>query len=475
MSTAFHRTVRRAVPAALAASALFPASASAHGLVGRTDLPIPDWMFAWGAAIVLIASFVALGTLWPRPRLQRHRVRPLFTVPGFVEPLCGLIGVAAFAVVVSCAFAGSTIALANLAPTVIYVHFWVAIPLLSVLFGNVFRLFNPWRAAYRGLTAVLFRLAPSLDAAPLRYPAWLGRWPAVAGLVGFGWLELVYVDRDVPATLGALALAYAFVQLVGMSLFGEETWSERGDAFGVYFGLAARLSVWERRGRQLCRRPLLSGVPDLDMVPGTVALLCTIIGTTTFDGASNGALWTEVAPHVQTFLTDRGLSLTVAGELTFSLGLALCIGVVAGFYRLGIAGMRSVDPRRDPGELARSFAHTLTPIALAYVLAHYFSLLVFQGQAIVYLISDPLGTGANLFGTANTQVDYTLISTRAIWYVQVAALIAGHVAGLVLAHDRALEVFRSDQRVAVRSQYWMLTVMVGFTCLGLWLLSAVNA
>src|SRR6185312_12006510 len=257
MSSAVSRTIRRAAPAAFAAAVLFPASASAHGLVGRTDLPIPDWMFAWGAAIVLIASFVALGTLWPRPRLQVHSVRPLFTVPRFVEPLCGLLGIAAFAIVVYCAFAGTTIALANLAPTAIYVHFWVAIPLLSVLLGNVFRLFNPWRAAYRGLTTVLFRLAPSLDAAPLRYPARLGRWPAVAGLVGFAWLELVYVDRDVPATLGILALAYAFVQVVGMSLFGEETWSELGDAFGVYFGLAARLSVWERRGRQLCLRPLL--------------------------------------------------------------------------------------------------------------------------------------------------------------------------------------------------------------------------
>ncbi len=467
-------TLRRATPIALAvplAAAALPASASAHGLVGRTDLPIPGWMFAWGAAIVLIASFVALGTLWPRPRLQQHGLRRVLTVPRFVEPVCGLLGVAAFAAVVYSALEGTTVALANLAPTAIYVHFWVGIPLLSILLGNVFRLFNPWRAFYRGLTAVAFRIAPSLNVAPLRYPARLGRWPAVAGLIGFAWLELVYVDRDVPSTLGLLALAYAFVQVVGMSLFGEETWSERGDSFGVYFGLAARLSVWERRGRELCLRPPLSGVPGLDMLPGTVILLCTIIGTTTFDGASNGALWTEVAPKLQTFLGHRGLSLTLAGELTFSLGLALCILGVAGFYRLGIAGMRSVDPRRDPRELSRAFAHTLTPIALAYVLAHYFSLLAFQGQAIAYLISDPLGTGANLFGTANAQVNYQLISSSAIWYVQVAALICGHVAGLVLAHDRALAVFRDDPRAAVRSQYWMLTVMVAFTCLGLYLLS----
>jgi hypothetical protein len=155
--------------------------------------------------------------------------------------------------------------------------------------------------------------------------------------------------------------------------------------------------------------------------------------------------------------------------------LAIAIAAVALFYELGIRGMRTVDPRRDAGELARSFAHTLAPIAFAYAIAHYFSLLVFQGQALIYLASDPLGTGANLLGTANTQVNYTLISGSGIWYVQVAALSAGHVAGLVLAHDRALTVFGDDRRAAIRSQYWMLTVMVGFTCLGLWLLSAVNA
>jgi hypothetical protein len=57
--------------------------------------------------------------------------------------------------------------------------------------------------------------------------------------------------------------------------------------------------------------------------------------------------------------------------------------------------------------------------------------------------------------------------------VQVVALVAGHVGGLTLAHDRALATYRSHEE-AVRSQYWMLVVMVGFTSLGLWLLSAVN-
>jgi hypothetical protein len=472
-STAAARTAALAA-ALLAAGALAPAAAQAHGISGSADLPIPEWMFAWAAAIVLIASFVALGVLWPRPRLQRPRLRRVLTIPRGVRTLCGLIGVALYGVVVYAAFAGTSVPTANLAPTAIYVAFWVGIPLLSVLLGDVFALFSPWRALYRWIAGAARRVSPSLDAEPMAYPAWLGRWPAAAGIAAFGWVELVYVDKDVPATLGVLALAYGFVQVVGMSLYGERAWSERADAFGVWFNLCSRISVWEVRGRELCLRAPLSGLPRLEPLPGTVALLCVLIGTTTFDGASNGVLWVDVAPWLQDRFTGIGFSLTVASELAASVGLAAAIAGVAAFYALGIRGMRTVDPRRDAGELARSFVHTLAPIAFAYVLAHYFSLLVFQGQALIYLASDPLGTGADLLGTANTQVDYRLISPTGIWYVQVGALVAGHVAGLVLAHDRALAVFGSGTRAAVRSQYWMLTVMVGFTCLGLWLLSAVN-
>ncbi|MDQ3721470.1 MAG: fenitrothion hydrolase, partial [Actinomycetota bacterium] len=155
--------------------------------------------------------------------------------------------------------------------------------------------------------------------------------------------------------------------------------------------------------------------------------------------------------------------------------LVVVVLLVAGLYRLGIAGMRRAS--RTPlstEELAARFAHTLVPIALAYVVAHYFSLLAIEGQRMGYLVSDPLGSGANIFGTNNATVDYAWVSATAIWYVQVAALVVGHVAGLVLAHERALVTF-GDSREATRSQYWMLVVMIAFTSLGLWLLSAANS
>jgi hypothetical protein len=456
-----------------AAFATLPGAALAHGLVGRQDLPIPRWLFAWGAAVVLVVSFVALAVLWPQARLEHLRERRLLRAPAVLEVLAGLLGVAAFVLVVYAGFAGTQTATANLAPTVIFVLFWVGIPFLSALFGNVFAAFNPWRAVARAVAWATSR-AGTKTPAPLAYPRWLGRWPAALGILAFAWVELVYVNRDDPSTLSILALAYAATQLVGMSLYGIEPWTRNADAFAVYFRLFSMLSPLHWRDRVLWLRAPLSGAPALHPVPGTVALLCTMIGTTSFDGLSQGALWTGtngIAPKLQERFVALGLHQVPALELTFTVGLVFMVLFVAGLYRVGVTGMATIGAGHDPSELGRRFAHSLVPIALAYVVAHYFSLLATQGQAMAALASDPLGDGSDLFGTASATIDYNVISATGVWYVQVAALVLGHAAGLTLAHDRALVVYRRVPD-ATRSQYWMLAVMVGFTSLGLWLLSA---
>ena len=129
----------------------------------------------------------------------------------------------------------------------------------------------------------------------------------------------------------------------------------------------------------------------------------------------------------------------------------------------------------DVKRLGRSFAHTLIPIALAYLVAHYFSAFLYQQQAqFTYILSDPLGHGSDLFGTAGGGINYGIVGSNTVWYVQVGALVIGHVVALTLAHDRALKVY-DNLRYASRSQYFMLAVMVGFTCFGLFLLSQANA
>lgn len=468
-------TVTTDIGVAAAALVLaLPAPAQAHGLAGRADLPVPRWLFAWAAATVLIVSFVALGVLWRRARLHDERLRPLVRLPAFLEPVYGVIGVAMFAGLVYAGFAGSQVPTANVVPTFVFVIFWVALAPLSALCGDLFRAFNPWRAFARATGWLATRGGRRLPA-PMPYPERLGCWPAAIGLVGFGWLELAATDGEVPGLLAKLLLAYAAIQMVGMALYGVERWTERGDAFAVYFGMFASLAPLTVRGGRLLRRRPLSGLSRLSWPPGTVQFLCAAIGITAFDGASGGELWTSVATNAQPWLTDDvGLSVGLANQTIATAGLALSIAIAAGFYYLGVAGIRRVDGERGVRELASHFAPSLVPLVLAYLVAHYFSFLVFQGQAAFYLVSDPLGDGADLLGTAGYVIDYGVVSMATVWYVQVAALVAGHAAGLAVAHDRALALYGSSQK-ATRSQYWMLVVMVGFTSLGLWLLSEAAA
>jgi hypothetical protein len=459
----------------LLAGLAVPGSASAHGIQLVTDLPIPEWLFAWATAIVLVVSFVALATLWPAPALDARRDHAWLRYPRWLDPLCGAIGVALFVLIVYAGIDGAQLVTANITPTWIYVVFWVGLAILSVFLGDAFRPFNPWRAIARAVAWIASRVrrgAPGSQ--PLPYPDWLGRWPAAFGILCFAWLELVDnpAQRVEPQLLAFLALAYAAVQLVGMSLYGIETWSDRGDAFGVYFGLFGLMAPLRWEDGRIYRRPPFVGAVALEMAPGTIALIAVMIGSTSFDGFSNGTVWISVFPHLYDLFTSLGISNPdTATECAYTLGLLAAIAIVGGLYRLGTYGMRSIGAGHSAGELSRRFAHTLLPISIAYVIAHYFSLLAFSGQSMIPLISDPLGSGANIFGTANFQVNYSIVSGNAVWYVQVGALIVGHVGGLTLAHDRALTIYRRA-REATRSQYWMLTVMVTFTSLGLWILSS---
>lgn len=449
-----------------------PDPAAAHGLVARADLPIPQWLFAWAATLVLVASFVGLAALWRRPRLERAPARPLLRIPAWLDAACGVVGVAIFALVVYSGLAGPRSSAANLAPTFVYVLLWVGVAPLSALLGDVFRAFNPWRAVARAAAWAIATTRATPNRPLLTYPERLGRWPAAAGLFGFAWLELVYSNSEDPRVIAVLALVYAALQLAAMAVFGIERWSDRGDAFGVYFNLFARLSPLVRRGADLCVTRPLSRVAGLTSMPGTVALLCVMIGSTSFDGASRGALWTSVAPDLVSVFSSIGVGDSLAIQAAYTIGLIASVLVIASLYRLGVSGMQSVGGASTrAGELAGRFAHTLVPIALAYVVAHYFSLLVYQGQAAGYLFSDPLGRGWDLLGLSSSGIDYGVISATGIWYVQVGALVIGHVTGLALAHDRSLVLYRRAEQ-ATRSQYWMLAVMVGYTSLGLWLLSA---
>jgi hypothetical protein len=466
---------------------LAPFEIVGHALVGRRDLPIPEWLFAWAASLVLIVSFVALSLAWHRSRFESSDWRP---VPGWlsrvvVNPVtdvfAGALGVFLLVVVVWAGLEGTEAPDRNFALTFVFYTVWVGVAFVSAFAGDLFRAFNPWRAISRAVGAVFRLVAGQSQAPPLRYPERLGRWPAVAGVLAFVWLELVYgasgfqvLPGLTPKTVAVATLIYTAYTLVAMALFGREEWLRRGESFSVYFGMFSTLSPLEVRDGRLGTRRALSAATRWIDSPGSVALILLAIGATTYDGASEGFLATPIADLFNS-LQDAGLGATTALRLDHTLFFALTLGCVFGLFWAGIYGMHTVRESFATRRLGELFGHAFISIALAYVVAHYFSAVVDLEQAqFGFLLSDPLGDGSDYFGTADNAIEYGAVGATAVWYVQVAALISGHVVALVLGHDRALKVY-GDTRLAARSQYWMLALMVGFTSLGLYLLSQSNA
>ncbi len=477
MSACRHR--RRALTlilALLAVAAALPAPAAAHGLVQRANLPLPEWLFGYAAAVVLVVSFLALAVLWPRPRLEQDRWRPLPAGIGrllasrALEVAAGVLGVALLALVLVAGFAGTQNQLGNFAPTFVFITFWVGLAFASALFGDLFRALNPWRAIGRAVGALIRRARHGEPPPQRAYPARAGHWPATLGLLAFTWVELVSGWSEQPRTLAIVIALYSAATLAGQAVYGVETWTARGEPFSVYLNLLSRIAPFESRDRVVGVRPLLGGLPRLDIVPGTIAFVAVMIGTVTYDGLSQGAAWASVGGWLQDAAAAAGLAAPAAQKVAATIGLLASVALVAAFYAVGSHYAQRFAPSLSAERVRRGFVHSLVPIALVYVAAHYLTFLLFEGQGIAYLASDPLGRGWDLFGTATAAVDYGVISQNGTWYAQVALVVAGHVAALTLAHDRALALY-GQARAAARSQYVMLAIMVGFTTLALWLLA----
>ncbi len=430
---------------------------------------------------MLIVSFAIFAVLWQEPRLQRERWRALPQLASRL--LCGpatrvaagSFGVLCLFLVIYSGLAGTQDSTLNFSVTFVFVTFWIGMPVLSAIFGNVFSYLSPWRALAELASKASSRFG--LHGAGVSYPERLGRWPAVVLLVSFGWLELIGgagISINTPKTIAILTIAYSGLTFLGMYLFGIRTWSERGEAFAVYFEMFSRLSSLSLESGRLGLRRFLSGTASWLTPAGSTALVLVAIGITTFDGAQEGVLQGAIGSTTSA-LIDSGLSGLTSFRIAGTIWMAIVLVAVSTLFALGIKGMHTVKGSPPVKTLMRSFSHTLIPIALAYLVAHYFSYLIFQEQAqFTYLLSDPLGTGSDLFGGADAGIDYGVIGNSLVWYVQVAALLVGHILGLALAHDKAIATYR-DPQMAFRSQYWMLAVMVGFTCLGLFLLSYGNS
>ncbi|MBT2403814.1 MULTISPECIES: hypothetical protein [unclassified Streptomyces] len=421
-----------------------PLTSLAHGIGSSHDLPIsPFYAFA-GAFTALFVSFLALGLLWSTSRFRGDRsglalaagLQRVADAPATRTALRGLGLAAALAVLFL--LLGPDDPARNPAPGAVYVLFWVGLVPASLLLGPVWRLLNPLRTLHR-------LLRPVLRGAPRPLPARLGQWPAAAGLFGFTWLELVASDPASTTTLLIALAAYTAAQLLLAARFGER-WFADGDAFEAYSALLARLSPLGRRsdGRLVLRNPFhgLDATPER---PGLVATVCVLLGSTAYDGFSDNPSWINT---LQTSPLGR--------TPTATLGLLGSIALVATLYCLCAAATRLVCGPH-PGPLT-AFAHSLVPIALGYLVAHYFSLLVTEGPRTVSMA----------LATDNAPAPAQPLGAGGLAALQVAAVVTGHVLGVIAAHDRSVRLFPPAKAVA--GQLPLLALMITYTIGGLSLL-----
>lgn len=439
-----------------------PGTISAHGLGGAKDLPIPAELAIAGAVAALVISFTVLAVAWRVPRYDGGATgRP---APAWLDRLASssalavtarVAGMVFFLYVAAAAVLGQD-TLVNPVFGTFYVLLWVGIVPASLLLGPFYRAISPARTV-----AMLFARVSGVPEGEglYAYPSRLGYWPAALGLFAFVWFELVFPSATDLGPVRLWCATYLGIMLIGSAIWGTR-FLEHADPFEVYSSLVAKLSPWGRRddGVLVVRSPL-ANLATLEPRPGLVATVAVLFGSTAFDSFRESTPWLKLVQSLSSdrVLPDTGALLVFCGGV----GLVLTLATMA-------TGVSAETPRRA---LPSLFAHSIVPIIVGYIVAHYLSYFIEQGQTTLIQLSDPFTRGDNYLGTADLQVSYWITDHPTLLAVtKVLAVTLGHVVGAVAAHDRAIALL--PRRHQLTGQLPLLVAMVGFTAGGLYLLFA---
>ncbi len=428
-----------------------------HGIASRQDLPLPFGFVVVGAALTLIISFAVLIFAWRRPRyysvggwalpgltsiVDKHWVRltaRLLILAGYGWAALGLL-------------AGKDL-LTNPSIGFVFVWMWVGLVPISLLLGQFWRATNPLRTVHDGLCA-LARIDP--NSGLLRLPNPIGVWPAAIGLFAFGWLELVQPDRTTLAVLRVWALSWFVIMILGAIVFGQR-WIGTADPFEAYASTVAELSIWRRVDGTIRLVNPLAGLSSWLPPPGAAAVVAALLGSTAYDSFTNTTWWIETVQN-----SDVSALIWQTGGL-----LAMIMIVLVTFS--GAAAWMGRYTAESAIIYPRLMAGSVVPIVVGYAVAHYATLLIVEGQRTAINFSDPLSRGWNVFGSAEMGVNAAIFNhPTAIALIQLLSIVGGHIAAIVVAHEKAVQLLPADRALA--GQWPMLTVMVGYTCAGLLLL-----
>jgi len=438
----------------------------AHAAPISYRFPLPIWLYvlAGGAAVLLSAPAAALAVKEGAPERRGPDVYPKVRWLG--RPLLVLA-----TVLMIVAFAGGLFSTTdeskeffeNPMTVLTWVDFWVGLGIVSWLVGDVWERVSPLNVGARALDAALARRAVQ----PLAYPARLGQWPAVALLLVWSWLELIWGPAKEPRTLALMLLAYIVATLVGCALFGAEAWLGNVELFSVFARTLSRFSpvelrpfvpeVWaatpveERRARLRLYGAGLRTDPPLPAGGG--AFVLAALATVVFDGWSQ----TDRFGSFQQWFYDRWSYLGVHTGVLQTLSMLAVVVVFVGAYLLITRGEAGV------------YAPTLIPIAGVYFAAHYFAYLLIAGQATLGVIVDPFGHSWNPAGLGEYDLWRGIAPAALVWWIEILLIVGGHVAAVFAAHRQAL--IRTSPSRALWAGAPLVGLMVLYTVAGLWVLA----
>lgn len=441
----------------------------AHAAPISYKFPLPIWLYviAGGAAVLLSApaAIVAVREADPAARLgadlypavRRLWLGPALAVLGTLLILVALVGGLFSTTEQSTEFFENPVTLLT------WVDFWVGLGIVSWLVGNVWERVSPLNIAARTVDRAL----AVRGVQPLAYPTSLGQRPAVALLLVWSWMELIWGPAKEPRTLALLLVGYMIATLAGSALFGAEAWLGNVELFSVFARTLSRFSPlefrpfvpeeWASTGpAERSARLRLYGAglrTDPALPAGGGAFVLATLATVVFDGWSQ----TDRFGTFQQWFYDRWSFLAHHVDVLQTLSM---VAVVAAFVAAYI-----LVTRRNASKLAV----TLIPIAAVYFTAHYFAYLLIAGEDTPAVLVDPFGHSWNPLGWGEYELWKGIAPAGLVWWLQVLVIVWGHVAAVFAAHRLALRGAARGR--AALAQLPLVALMVLYTVAGLWVLA----
>ena len=401
-----------------------------HGIINVGDLPIPFDIVLNAAVLVIVLTFVFLKTSWKESILTSQEslfstkqsfagksfgflILLLLTVPGLIN---------------------NEAATTSITPLVLWIFLWIAVPVLGLIFGDLYAKFNP-------LALIVNREGVSHNV-----------YFASVLFLCLTWFELVWNKPGNPRHIGIIFLILITVVSI-LQKFYNKTIIEV-DPLLLLHHLYSKMRITNSKP---VFRTLLNNISNLAQLKGMEYFILLMIGTVTYDGLRETTFWFELFGS-QTY------------ETFFSTGAFLLMNLlIIVFYRFACYfAIRVSGEKFDLNEISLKFGHTMLPIAFAYHVTHYLSLLLFEFQTVVYRLNDPFGFGWNLFNVQEPEVNYFL-EPIALWTIMVIVTLAGHMLSVVLAHDLSVKLFGHQK--SDKTQYVFLFITVALTLQALFVLS----